>query len=214
MKTRSYAYDPFVLEEGLRDKIENLIPLICVNDPILRSSLLFEVKIKCDPISPSIFPPLMEEYTNFHTEFISSFFTLAPVFVAKQIALVEQFYFSLIDPHELMGQKWNSRDENTKKIAENLVRCIQHFNSFYNWGVTTILVSKNKEERSKRVNFFGKLLKRSIKINNFNCATWCHAVLNSVQITNLQSEGHLEINFLTNNAIESFSKFYDHNYSL
>ncbi|KAJ3440983.1 guanine nucleotide exchange factor [Anaeramoeba flamelloides] len=84
----------------------------------------------------------------------------------RQITLIEFQLFEKIKPIEFHEQKWLMNSQ--KNQCNNLLKFINHFNSFINWLVSKIISQK---EIQKRVALISKLIKiagKCLQINNFN----------------------------------------------
>ncbi|KAJ6226810.1 guanine nucleotide exchange factor [Anaeramoeba flamelloides] len=84
----------------------------------------------------------------------------------RQITLIEFQLFEKIKPIEFLEQKWLMNSQTNQ--CNNLLKFLNHFNSFINWLVSKIISQK---EIQKRVSLISKLIKiaeKCLQINNLN----------------------------------------------
>ena len=214
IKRRSYLNDFMRTEETLRFVLDDWINKLCSNDiPIkLKLSRMLDEDLDVPKFRGN--PKMDFGKGNTHTGFIEYMFSHSPEYIAQQLTCVDQYLYSFVSVDQLIGQKWNSKKEEVKKIAKGITNFIQRFNQLCNWAVSLILLSPSKEERNRRYNFFVKILEQSFKMNNFMLATWVNSAVNATVVYKILNRGFIDKDPQNEQIIESFNILFDNNSSL
>lgn len=89
-----------------------------------------------------------------------------PLVVAEQLTLIEESLLVELEPRELLQNAWSKSNKDER--APNVLRIIANFNRV-SYFVTTFVVSgATTEERNKRMQFWGEVLKHCIALNNIS----------------------------------------------
>lgn len=87
-----------------------------------------------NPLLPAVFSKEHIEIIDFH-----------PLEIARQMTLYSFGQFCLIEPSEIMQQRWNSAEK--EKLCPNVMRMIRRFNTVSLWVQTVLLSVTSLEVR-------------------------------------------------------------------